>query len=148
MYIPSTLGTPMRICRRFAMVFFLAMFQRGACGRSPLDRIFQTSRPAKSIRFGFALRAASIPVWISFMAPRSSTVPFSQVAMISLRVPLPSEAPSSEDVSISINVRRQLFLQNLQRVSSPTVVLYRIFLTASNPINVVLRPCCPPTRNL
>ena len=46
---------------------------------------------------------------------------------------------------MSMNVRRQLFLQELQRVASLRMVRYSIFRTASSPTNVV---CLgqPPSR--
>ena len=50
--------------------------------------------------------------------------------------------PSPLPVPMSMNVRRQWFLQKWQRVSSPTVVRYWMFRTASSPMNVVFLPCC------
>jgi len=79
-----------------------------------------------------ASRAALISAWMPFIAPRSSTVPFSQVAMMRRR--------DSPPTVMSMKVRRQLFTQKRQRVSSPTVVLYSISRTASRPMKVVLRP--------
>ena len=50
---------------------------------------------------------------------------------------------SAPPVCTSMNVRRQLFLQKWQRVSSLRVVRYWILRTASRPMNVVCVPIAP-----
>src|SRR6185369_11021685 len=88
-----------------------------------------------------------------FISLTSSTVPFSQVAMMRRCSPcingtlvtflMGTKLVSGFGVSavlISIKVRRQLFLQKLQRVFSLRVVRYSILRTASRPTKLVWSP--------
>ena len=90
-----------------------------------------------------------MPAFMSFISFTSSTKPFSQVAMIRRCSPsmsgtfvtfLIATNSFAGSVRTSINVRRQLFLQKLQRVDSLRVVRYWILRTASRPTNVVCWP--------
>ncbi len=105
----------------------------GTCSVTFLgDCDFHTSTAAYSTRFGVISFIASSPFLISFIELRSSTVPFSQVAIINLWVPstigilesgltILSLGNSIErsltygiafsSVATSINVLRHLFLQ-------------------------------------
>ena len=86
---------------------------------------------------------------MSFISFTSSTRPFSQVAIIRRCSPNISGTfvtfftgmkSFAGSVRTSINVRRQLFLQKLQRVDSLRVVRYSILRTESSPTNVVCWP--------
>src|SRR5207245_10409276 len=91
---------------------------------------------------------------ISFISFTSSTVPFSLVAIISRCSPCINGTfvtfaigtkfcgSAGFSVRMSINVRKQLFLQKLQRVFSLRVVRYSILRTASRPTNRVHRHLC------
>jgi hypothetical protein len=99
-----------------------------------------------STKFGLLLRTASRPALMPRIVSTSSTVPFSQVAMINRcssaafatfdtnltgtalgaasagGAAAAATAIASGDILMSMNVRRQLFLQKLQRVASLRVV--------------------------
>src|SRR5262245_6063419 len=148
----STLRRSMAAIRAFAARVHARVGKGSATLSGPRGR--KGSFAAISTKFGFALRIASKPDLIPRMSLTSSTVPFSHVAIIrrcssaafatfetnlaetaltrgGAAAAAPEPTCSAADVGtpilISINVRRQLFLQKLQRVDSLRVVRYVIF---------------------
>src|SRR5919109_1168666 len=112
----STRGMPMRSDVRRAMAatraFAAFVHARAGTGSAILaaPRARNGSFAAISTKLGFALRIASNPDLIPRMSLTSSTDPFSATGF-------------GDPILISMKVRRQLFLQKLQRVDSLRVVL-------------------------
>ena len=127
-----TRGIPMRSASRRVIssirrraLFVHARDGIGSATRSGL-RVFQTSFAAISTKFGFCFFTASSPALMPRIESTSSTVPFSQVAIISR---CSSSAFGTLDRNLTgaagaafASCRRQLFLQKLHRVDSFRVV--------------------------
>ena len=143
--------TLLRFCIRATRCLADFVHARAGIGSATLFAFVgrKTSFDATSTKFGCLSRMWSSPALMSFISFRSSTVPFSQVAIMSrcspnIRGTLVTRSIGTRfftgSVRTSMNVRKQLFLQKLQRVDSLRVVRYSILRTASRPTNVVCWP--------
>ena len=156
-YMLRTRGMPMRSVARRSINSIrrraLLVHARDGIGSATRSGflVFQTSFAAISTKFGLAFLTASTPALMPRIASTSSTVPFSQVAIIRrcssaafatfdtnlTGAGFASTAMTLSPILTSMNVRRQLFLQKLHRVDSLRVVRYVMRRTASRPMNFV-----------